>query len=193
MGEEEKICEERIEDKAEKEEAVPPEDLSALKAALEEKEAALAQWEDRYLRLYADFDNYRKRLQREMEEAKKEAKADLIKKILPAIDNLERAVAAASEGDKETLLKGIEMVLRDLKEILHREGLSPVASVGHPFDPLIHEAVDREEVDGDKDNIILEEYRRGYTFQGKLLRPAMVKVGVALPRVQEPNHKPDPS
>ncbi len=169
----------RVEDEAEKEKIL--EEINAVKAELADKTAVLNELQQRYLRLQADFDNYRKRTRREQNEFLKMAAADLISNLLPIIDNLERALAAAAKAEKETLIAGLEMVFRQLKEILAAEGLAPVKAVGQPFDPELHEAVDREETtEQEKANLVLEEYRQGYTFKGRLLRPAMVKVAVAV-------------
>lgn len=154
--------------------------LASVKAELADKIAALEELQQRYLRLQADFDNYRKRTRREQEEFTKMATAGLITGILPILDNLERALAAASEAKETTLVAGVEMILRQLKEVLALEGLRPIEAVGQPFNPELHEAVSREETnDQEKINLVLEEYRQGYTLQGKLLRPAMVKVAIA--------------
>ncbi|CEP68237.1 GrpE nucleotide exchange factor [Moorella glycerini] len=154
--------------------------LTRLQAELAAKEEALAGLQQRYLRLQADFDNYRKRTRREQEELTRLANARLIESLLPVLDNLERALAAAAGAEKQALETGVEMTLRLLKEILSQEGLMPVAALGQPFDPEVHEAVAREETpELDKINLVVEEFRRGYTLHGKLLRPAMVKVAVA--------------
>ncbi|QGP92503.1 Protein GrpE [Neomoorella glycerini] len=154
--------------------------LTRLQAELAAKEEALAGLQQRYLRLQADFDNYRKRTRREQEELTRLANARLIESLLPVLDNLERALAAAPGAEKQALETGVEMTLRHLKEILSQEGLMPVAALGQPFDPEVHEAVAREETpEPDKINLVVEEFRRGYTLYGKLIRPAMVKVAVA--------------
>lgn len=156
------------------------EELSRLQDELAVKEEALAELQQRYLRLQADFDNYRKRTRRELEELSRMACARLIQNLLPVLDNLERALAAAAGAEKEALAAGAEMVRRHLSEVLDQEGLTPVAALGQPFNPEIHEAVAREETtELDKVNLVVEEYRRGYTLHGRLLRPAMVKVAVA--------------
>jgi len=154
--------------------------LASLKDALAAQEEALTDLQQRYLRLQADFDNYRKRARREQEEMTRLAGARLISGLLPVIDNLERALAAAGEAEKETLAAGVEMTWRHLMTTLAEEGLQPVAALGQPFNPALHEAVAREETAApEKVNLVVEELRRGYTLHGKLLRPAMVKVAVA--------------
>jgi len=154
--------------------------LASVKAELADKITALEELQQRYLRLQADFDNYRKRTRREQEEFRRMATVELVTGLLPILDNLEWALAAAGEAEKTTLIAGVEMILRQLKEMLALEGLRPIEALGQPFNPELHEAVSQEETnDQEKINLVLEEYRQGYTLQGKLLRPAMVKVAVA--------------
>lgn len=156
------------------------EELERLQQELEAKEMLLTELQQRLLRLQADFDNYRKRTRREMEDLTLRANARLIESLLPVLDNLERALNIASATEQGALATGVEMTLRQLQEILTREGLTPVAAAGQPFNPEVHEAVAREETDAaDKINLVVEEFRRGYTLHGRLLRPAMVKVAVA--------------
>lgn len=155
------------------------EEINRLRSEVESKTAALAEVQQRYLRLQADFDNYRKRTRREQEELTRMAAARLITSLLPVLDNLERALAAVTDSKAEGLVTGVEMTLRQLKEILEQEGLTPVAALGQPFNPELHEAVAREETaDPGQADLVVAEFRRGYTLKGKLLRPAMVKVAV---------------
>lgn len=178
-GEEELTCKEKTGtseiDAGEKEK-----DYEALEAKLAGKEKELEELKQRFLRLQADFDNYRKRVRREQEEYTRTAAARVICGILPILDNLERALDSAAESDKDSLVTGVEMTLRQLNDVLAREGLKPTEALGKPFNPEFHEAVSWEETeDEEKVNQVIEEYRQGYTLQGKLLRPAMVKVAVA--------------
>jgi len=130
---------------------------------------------NRLLRLQADFDNYRKRVQKEREEEHRFAAEKFILGILPALDNLERALAARGEQE-ESIVTGVEMIQRQIMEFLAREGVAPVPSVGAQFDPAIHEAVAHEPDPGREDNEVMAELRRGYYLKGKVIRPAMVKV-----------------
>ncbi|MDA8336364.1 MAG: nucleotide exchange factor GrpE [Peptococcaceae bacterium] len=130
---------------------------------------------NRLLRLQADFDNYRKRVQKEREEERRYAAEQFILGILPALDNLERALAARGEQEG-SILRGVEMIQRQIMEFLAREGVAPVPAVGAQFDPAIHEAVAHEPDAGKEDNEVVEELRRGYYLKGKVIRPAMVKV-----------------
>ncbi|HUW63346.1 MAG TPA: nucleotide exchange factor GrpE [Spirochaetia bacterium] len=130
---------------------------------------------NRLLRLQADFDNYRKRVQKEREEERRFAAEQFILGILPAMDNLERALAARGEQEG-SILTGVEMIQRQIMEFLAREGLAPVSAVGEQFDPAIHDAVAHEADTAKTDNQVVEELRRGYYLKGKVIRPAMVKV-----------------
>lgn len=133
-----------------------------------------------WLRLRADFENYRRRSRQELERARGQALEEFIIKLLPVVDNLERALAAAAggSGDEANLRTGVEMVFRQFMEVLEREGVKPIAAVGEIFDPAKHEAFCREESD-QPENTILEEFQKGYLFGEKTIRPSLVKVAAA--------------
>ncbi|QQR72081.1 MAG: nucleotide exchange factor GrpE [Holophagales bacterium] len=131
---------------------------------------------DRSLRAMADFDNFRKRAEREREELRRHALTGALGELLPVVDNLERAVSA--QGSLEDLRLGVEMTLRQLQEILRRMGLREVAAVGQRFDPHVHEAVMREERPGLTEPTVTAELLRGYLLHDRVLRPAMVTVAV---------------
>jgi molecular chaperone GrpE len=133
---------------------------------------------DRLLRMTAEFDNYRKRVDRERRELSEAAAADLILDLLPIIDDLERAIAAAS-GQDTALVRGIELTHRQLLEQLRRRGVEPVNAIGQLFDPQVHEAVGSVPADGRADGEIVSEFRRGYRAGSRLLRAAMVQVAKA--------------
>jgi molecular chaperone GrpE len=138
--------------------------------------AELDELRSRYLRLLADFDNFRKRADRERTERVHQALAESLRELLPVVDNLERAVAAA--GRPEDLRQGVEMTARGFLEALRRLGVEEVPGAGSPFDPREHEAVSRvasEDVEGPT---VVEVFQRGYRLGGRLLRPAMVRVAV---------------
>jgi len=135
---------------------------------------------DRLLRLTAEFDNYRKRTEREKREWSDAAAGEVVKDVLPAIDDLERALAAA--GDDPALARfrsGVELTRKQLLDALKRRGVEPLDVVGVPFDPAWHEAIAHEPADGRPDGEITGEIRRGYRMGQRLLRPAMVKVAKA--------------
>ncbi|TAK17717.1 MAG: nucleotide exchange factor GrpE [Acidobacteria bacterium] len=133
---------------------------------------------DRLLRMTAEFDNYRKRVDRERRELSEAAAADLIRDLLPIIDDLERAMAAAGAEDS-ALVRGVELTHRQLLEQLRRRGVEPVETVGQMFDPQVHEAVGSVPADGRADGEIVAEFRKGYRAGGRLLRAAMVQVAKA--------------
>lgn len=137
-------------------------------------------FKDRLLRMTAEFDNYRKRVDRERRELSEAAAADLIRDLLPIIDDLERAMAAAAGTSTDSaLVKGIELSHRQLIEQLRRRGIEPMDSIGQMFDPQVHEAVGSVPADGRPDGEIVAEFRKGYRAGGRLLRPAMVQVAKA--------------
>ncbi len=132
----------------------------------------LSELEQDYARLKAEFYNYRKRMEQQYEKLKKLASERIIKELLPVIDNFERAIQHAKDDDP--LKQGVIMVYRQLLDVLCKEGLKSIESVGKSFDPVFHEAVAIAE--GEEEGIVLEEYERGYILNEKLLRPAKVKV-----------------
>jgi len=139
---------------------------------------------DRLLRVTADFDNYRKRTDRERREHAEYASSDLIRDLLPVIDDLERALAApidaeASSGQVATLRQGVELIRRQLAEVLRRRGVELIETVGRDFDPQWHEAIANDPLDGHREGEVTAEVRRGYRIGQKLIRAAMVKVAKA--------------
>lgn len=141
-------------------------------------EAECAALREQMIRRQADFENFRKRNQREVAEFKQLAAADLTEALLPVLDAFERALHAKGGESIEDYIKGFELIYRQLYDTLMRFGLTPVRAAGHPFDPYYHYAVERVESTAHKDQTIVEELQRGYTFKHKLLRPAMVRVAV---------------
>lgn len=129
----------------------------------------------RLARMQADFDNYRKRVVREKEDFHRNATEQLIMSLLPVLDNLERAQTVNNE-DINKLTAGVEMICRQLQDVLVKEGLKTIPSVGEQFNPEIHEAVMRAENSGYPENTVIEELRRGYTLNDKVIRASMVKV-----------------
>lgn len=136
----------------------------------------LAAAEERYVRLLADFENHRRRTEREREQIGRYALQEPLRAFLQVIDNLERAMAA--EGDLETLRQGLEMTLRGLGDALKRFGVEAVESVGQPFDPAFHEAVSRRDDPELEVATVVEEMQKGYRLHDRLVRPAMVVVAV---------------
>ena len=132
---------------------------------------------DRLLRKTAEFDNYRKRTDRERQQQVDTAAADLIKDLLPLVDDLERAIKADTGGEAgEAIRRGVELIHRQLMETLRKRGVTPIDALGSDFDPHFHMAVAHEPAEGRRDGEVIEEFSRGYLLGDRLLRPAMVKV-----------------
>ena len=133
--------------------------------------------EDRMLRVAAEFENFKKRMQRERESDLKYAEENLLKELLPALDNLERAIEQGREtNDASALLAGVEMTYNGLRTTLEKFGLTPLAGKGEPFDPNFHEALAMEASPEAPANTILNEYQKGYMYKDRLLRAAKVVV-----------------
>lgn len=131
---------------------------------------------DRLLRTAADFDNYKKRIERERRDLSDAVAADVVRDLLPIVDDLERALASpAWEGDMAAR-KGVELIHRQMIDLLRKRGVEPLDVIGTPFDPAWHESVASEPADGRPDGEITAEVRRGYRIGSRLLRPALVKV-----------------
>jgi len=127
--------------------------------------------------LKAEFENYKKRILKEQTQFLELASQNLIAKLLPVLDNFELALFAAEETtDYEKLLRGIEMVYGEFKDLLYKEGLMTVEAEGKEFNPEVHEAVMQVHSEKHEDNTVVDVLRQGYTFKGRLLRPALVKV-----------------
>jgi len=137
---------------------------------------------ERMLRLRADFDNYRKRTERERAEIERYALSDALRELLPVVDNLERALAVpgaqGAAAEASDLRKGVEMIVRQFHELLKRYGLVPIAALGERFDPSVHEAVFQEESESVLAPTVSVELQRGYRLNERLLRPSLVKVAV---------------
>lgn len=153
------------------------EHIAALQAELEQLKADAAEAHDRYLRAIADFDNFRKRQREEVARQVNLAREELLLKILPIIDNFERAVQAAeAQHSYESLVEGVNLTLRQMREMLEREGVKPIEAVGSEFDPELHEAMMRVETDEVPENTVVDELEKGYTIDGRVLRPSRVRV-----------------
>jgi molecular chaperone GrpE len=132
---------------------------------------------NRYLRTQADFDNFRRRSRKEKEEFLQYAALPLIESLLPAFDNLERAINSSEESKNfDSLVKGVDMVFRQVNEVLSKEGLKPIEALGKPFDPHYHQAVMQEESTEHEAGIVIAELQKGYMLKDKVIRPSMVKV-----------------
>ena len=140
----------------------------------EERDAALAAEKDKYLRLAAEYDNYRKRSQKERENVYADAKADTVLQLLPVYDNLERALK--SECSDAAFYKGVEMIMDQLMGIFGKLGVEVIQAAGQAFDPALHNAVIHVEDESLGENVVAEEFQKGFTLNGKVIRFAMVKV-----------------
>lgn len=147
-------------------------------ALIEQLRQEIARVNDRHLRTLAEFDNTRKRLQREKDEFARYAAEGLVRRLLPIVDSLDQAlIAVKQQHDSGAVTKGVELIAKQLTGLLEREGVKRIATVGEIFDPHQHEAVAQVEArDGQRDHTIVEEIQGGYTMHGKVIRPAMVKV-----------------
>ena len=145
--------------------------LEALKT---ESEAALAAEKDKYLRLAAEYDNYRRRSQKEKENTYSDGKADTVLQLLPVYDNLARALKA--ECSDPNFYKGVEMTMTQLLGIFEKLGVTPIEAEGQPFDPAEHNAVVHVEDESLGENLVVEEFQKGFKLNDKVIRFAMVKV-----------------
>jgi molecular chaperone GrpE len=132
---------------------------------------------DQFLRSRADFENFRRRMEKEKGEFRRHAVADTLRDLLPVLDNFERALSV-STASVEDFRTGIEMIARQLADVLERTGLQPIDPAGEPFDPLFHEAIARVETDEAEPNSVFDVMQKGYMLHERLLRPAMVRVAV---------------
>lgn len=142
----------------------------------EEVQRQRDEYYDLLLRKTAEFDNYRKRIDRERQSTTQSAAADLIEELLPLVDDLERALKAEAPAAAETYRQGVELIYRQLLETLKRRGVRPIEALGADFDPHYHQAVSHEPAQDRREGEVIEEFRRGYMLGDRLLRPSMVKV-----------------
>jgi molecular chaperone GrpE len=157
-------------DEQDPQQAADPQAADALDELKREKEAL----QDRLLRTAAEFDNYRKRVDRERRDLAEYTAADVVSEMLPIVDNLERALAAAPEADP--LRKGVELIHKQMLDLLRKRGVKAIEALGADFDPNFHQAVIHEPTSEHREGEVIEELQRGYLLGDRLLRPAMVKV-----------------
>jgi molecular chaperone GrpE len=149
----------------------------ALAALADQCAAEKADLQDRILRAQAEFQNFRRRAEKEKLEFLEYASSEAVLTLLPVLDDFERALQAESSGGEYA--KGMQLIYQRFYDSLKKLGLEPIDSIGKPFDPHIHHAVEKEETDQEPADTVLAEYQRAYNFKGRLLRAAMVKVAVA--------------
>jgi molecular chaperone GrpE len=157
-----------------------PSETTELHEQIADKDKEIAELKDKYLRALADTDNIRKRMRQQSEDTVRLQRENLLRDLLPITDNLERAVEAArGGGNGKPIVEGVEMVLRSLLDFLRTNGVIPRESVGRPFDPQFHEAVDHVESVEHPPNTVISEFHRGYQVGERVLRPARVSVAKA--------------
>jgi molecular chaperone GrpE len=163
--------------------------IEKLQAQIAEKDREIAELKDKYLRALAENENARKRLRQQSDETVRLQRENFLRELLPIVDNLERAVdAARGGGNGKPIVEGVEMVLRSLLDFLKAHGVTQLSSVGQPFDPQRHEAVDQIESSQYPPNTVVNEFHRGYQIGDRLLRPARVAVAKSVS-----NHKDEGS
>lgn len=164
------------------EEGVAGDPVRELTSALERAKAEAAEKHDLYLRKVAEFENYRRRRDREFEELVRTANGELISRLLPVLENLERALNHSESGEGlDAYRKGVEMIVNQFKEVLRREGLESIESVGHAFDPNLHEALLQTRSEAYEPGVICEEIERGYRLGDRVIRHAKVIVSLGAP------------
>lgn len=162
-----------IEDETSDDGTAAPSETTNLPDLQEELLAA----QDKYLRLAAEFENYKRRSQRDLNEAIKFANENLLKNLLPVIDNLERAIKCGKDaGMANAVMEGVELTHKSFLETVEKLGLRQISSAGQPFDPSRHQAVAQVESDTLEANMVVEEFQKGYFLHDRILRPAMVTV-----------------
>jgi molecular chaperone GrpE len=155
---------------------IPAADPASLNAEIDRLVAEKTELQDRLLRKLAEFDNFRRRTDRELAERGEYAAAETVKALLPVLDDFERALQAPSADDEYS--RGVKLIYQRLLDTLTKLGLEPIASEGQPFDYNIHNAIDMVPTEEAEDHTVLTDLQRGYNFRGRLLRPAMVRVAV---------------
>jgi molecular chaperone GrpE len=159
------------------EQPVADTETPALSVEVDELRRALAEAEDRYLRLAADFDNFKRRKGQELIDSSRYASEDAVKGLLPVLDNLRRAVEHAPEaGAEDFFVNGLELVVREFETALERLGVTKIPAAGEPFDPAVHNAIGGEESADVDSDIVSQELVPGYRLHDRLIRPAMVRV-----------------
>lgn len=152
-------------------------ELALLKESLDEQKKKTTEYYDQLLRLKAEFENYRKRVEKEKMDLVKFGQEDVLLKLLPFIDNVDRAQQAAREHDNhKTILEGLVMIEKEFRNFLKQQGVEPIKTYQEKLDPSLHHVVSQEESADREDDDILEEIQKGYSYKGKVIRPALVKV-----------------
>ena len=164
----------------------------SIESRLESTEKAAEESYDRFLRVSADFENFKRRSARELADFRKYANETLIRQLLPVVDNLERAIASTvAKDDGKSFVEGVGLTLKEILKVFEKFVVRPIDAIGKPFDPTFHQAVMQEETDDQPENTIVEELQKGYTIHDRLLRPTMVVVSRAA-AIDKDKEDPDP-
>lgn len=158
---------------------------------IEELKKSLEETNNKYVRLYADFENFKKITARNKEELLKYANEDLLSDILTVIDHLELALQHSTADNPDSLAEGVELTLKELKTVLEKHGLKTIDALDKPFDPAVHHAISQIESEKEKENTVIKEFRKGYMLRDRVLRAAMV--GVAIKQSQVDKSEEDDS
>jgi molecular chaperone GrpE len=177
--------EDHIVSQTEKQETEDEGVVEALPKDREQLETEFQELNDKYLRLYAEFETYKRRVNKDKEELIRYGNESLLHELLPIIDSLELALKHASDDVSEGIVQGVEITLKELNKTLEKFGLRPIEADGRPFDPSVHHAMTQVIRDDVEDNTVVEEFRKGYMLKEKVLRPSLVAVS----KKSETNHE----
>lgn len=148
-----------------------------LQGLVKEKERRIAELTDRYARAFADFENYKKRMARDQIDQAKYALESFLRELLPVLDSISRALEHAAEGtDRDQWIEGVALTRKQFVDVLTKAGVSPIRSVGEPFDPAFHQAIAQKNSSEAEDGTVTEEVQKGFMLEDRVLRPAMVVV-----------------
>lgn len=181
VDKEEKVSKKKVSEKKDKVKIV--DHLKEMETRLESVEQEAKEAHDRFLRVSAEFENYKKRSAREMDEFRKFANESLIREMLTVVDNLERALNSSNNDNQANshIAEGVDMTLKEILKVFEKFYVKPIEALGKPFDPNFHQAAMREETNERPENTVLNELEKGYMIHDRLLRPAMVVV--SMPKV----------
>lgn len=178
VGKEEKVSKKKVSEEKDKVKIV--DHLKEMETRLESVEQEAKEAHDRFLRVSAEFENYKKRSVREMDEFRKFANESLIREMLTVVDNLERALNSSNNDNQANshIAEGVDMTLKEILKVFEKFNVKPIEALGKPFDPNFHQAAMREETNERPENTVLNELEKGYMIHDRLLRPAMVVVSM---------------
>jgi len=181
VDKEEKVSKKKVSEKKDKVKIV--DHLKEMETRLESVEQEAKEAHDRFLRVSAEFENYKKRSAREMDEFRKFANESLLREMLTVVDNLERALNSSNNDNQANshIAEGVDMTLKEILKVFEKFNVKPIEALGKPFDPNFHQAAMREETNERPENTVLNELEKGYMIHDRLLRPAMVVV--SMPKV----------